>query len=187
MVRVSTKAMSKRRKIVISIVVAVFGVISVWGMYLLDGEGRLRAACDQADRVVVNLNVDPIDAQRVNNLPTLPSFEVKGRRRVAQLLEAIDLQFRWPPVTCACYGDMLFEFYEGQTLVTTVRCFHGESLAWQGWSGQGDLTADGQAALQSWLRANGCPTTEEVEAIMDEAWGTRDATEEPGPAEMSGE
>lgn len=175
----------RRKKIMVFVVVVFGGVVLLQAVCTFTREGRLRWACEDADRVVVNLNTWPERAQAAGTVPILPTFELGGTDIVAGFFEAVDLRgdlrgsglLGW---RCMCFGNVLFQFYDGDRLLATVSYHHGKSLEWRDgwWSGHADLTGKSRAALDGWLKENGCPTYDQVEQIAHEAWEAKKAAEE---------
>jgi hypothetical protein len=57
---------------------------------------------------------------------------------------------------CKCGGDLVFELYRGETLVTSVSFHHGTHLRWSdGWPSDGWLVPGGDERLCRWLAEHG--------------------------------
>jgi hypothetical protein len=132
-----------------------YGLARGWFAAPAPSEQSLRPALAGADRLRVRTGgTGQRDAGRVRTL-----FEETDPARIESVIAAIrvDPSANGPP--CPCDGQMSFEFYRDGVLIATLG-YHGRALRWEGWRGDGALTADAAAALRRWLRSHGVEVIE---------------------------
>ena len=176
-----------KRKIIVLLLAATVGVLVLAAKVAQPGvwERRLVAACQGADRIVVDLNTGP-SGRGKDAVPTFRAIEITASDAVGGLLEAVQLKTNWLNSSCRCFGDLQFRVYRRQELLPTLTLHHDKNLRWNDgkWFGDGRLTAQGRSALQRWLIGNDCPTGEEARAEKTVAWDafrakTREVAENP--------
>jgi hypothetical protein len=132
-----------------------YGLARGWFAPSAPSEQSLRRALAGADRLRVRTGgTGQRDAARERTL-----FEETDAGRIESVIASvrIDPSANGPP--CPCDGQMSLEFYRGGVLIATVG-YHGRALRWEGWRGDGALTADSAAALRRWLRTRGVEVIE---------------------------
>lgn len=143
---------------------------------------ELRAACENADRIVVNVNPIPRRADRDPGSPASVSheYEIVGGAKVAEFLSAVSF---CPSVfcfaECRCYGESAIALYSGDTLIADLRVKHGDAIAWLGgpWLGDSTLASGSYDRIEAFLVANGCPPAAERSAEFLRLWKSAEAAE----------
>ncbi len=83
-------------------------------------------------------------------------FEETDPAKIATVIHDIRIDTAKSGFHCMCCGDPSIEFYRGEELVVTLGYHHGRSVRWrEGWRGDGLMTTDSAAAMNSWLVAHG--------------------------------
>ncbi len=139
---------------------------------------RLLAACENANRLVVDLNVFP----ESQNQPELPTYEVTGREAIYDLLTAVEFEHAWTAWRCMCYGDILLKFYADDEHLATLSFHHGESFRSKNelWYGNSKLTPTACKSISDWLKHHNCPD-------CDMAYKMRHPSDESLPPSRSSE
>ena len=132
---------------------------------------RLLTACENANRLVVDLNVFPESWDR----PQLPTYEVTGSEKIKELLEAIEFEHSWTSFHCKCYGEMFLTFYHDNELLTKIGFQHGQTFRSHDklWYDDIELTPETRKHVSTWLKSNGCPDCDEADSIYASACETK--------------
>jgi hypothetical protein len=115
---------------------------------------RLADALADADSITLDPNVLPEEVRAANNVPLVPTCEIKGHDAVAAFVDALGFSRRDQP--CACYGIMRICFRRGGQAIVTLNYAHEWSLASNLYTNDGEwsnaqLTGRSQAALKLWF------------------------------------
>lgn len=142
-------------------------------------DGKLRAKCSAADRVVVHLITRPEQAPPEHVDPESGTFEVVGKSKIDQLLSTLQFGDRLGSACSGCLGDLGLCFYDGNTALKSINIHDGETVYWTHGMhrGQYELTDESKSAIREWLRANGCPTPDDAEEIALRIWKSGQASE----------
>jgi hypothetical protein len=92
-------------------------------------------------------------------------FEETEPTKIEGIIQAIRIDTASSGFHCGCCGFPSIEFYCGEALVVTLGCHHGIGIRWrEGWRGDGLMTADCAASLDTWLASRGVNWRQHPEA-----------------------
>jgi hypothetical protein len=81
-------------------------------------------------------------------------FETRDPVQITDFLNRITFAPSLMGFSCACYGDMVFEFYDGDKRIRSLALHHGVTVTIENHSyGDYDLTAKSITSLANWLNA----------------------------------
>ncbi len=136
---------------------------------------ELRSACASTDRMVIdvfpfkNASGSRTEVDRLQPYQFIGrDYEIKGREKVVEFLDTIQLAPTIPGVMCRCLGELSIEIYSGETRVAVLRPKNDDEIAWwKGpWSGDSNMTTTSVERMTDFLTRNGCPTPAERSAEL---------------------
>ncbi len=140
--------MSKKRGRELGTALVIF--VGLIGPFLLyDWKRPLRNAVANADRVTV-----------VHNWPTGPTFEIAcGNEDISELIEIIDLDFKWGNTLCRGRNAQVVRFYEDDKHLVTLNICLGADLGWDNgaWFCDAEFTEESRINFAEWFSDHGYP------------------------------
>lgn len=146
---------AKRRWVIAGLLAAGWLILSQGPLLLF--EMRVRDACRNADRLVMDFNVAPESTAFHERLSRMPALTIGGREKAQEFERMLRFKTHWSPLgfSCRCLGEAAFRIERSGQPPTVLTFHHGDSLRLRGMNG-GDfeLTQASQADLRRWLEHN---------------------------------
>ncbi|MDQ7822500.1 MAG: hypothetical protein RDV48_06860 [Candidatus Eremiobacteraeota bacterium] len=96
-----------------------------------------------------------------------PPVAVNDPFQVSEAIAMIEIDEQRSNFHCMCMGTCQIQFLREGRCLASVTMHHGQSLRWDGWEGDGMLTAESGLALSRWLAGHGHrQALEELELSM---------------------
>ena len=92
---------------------------------------------------------------------TTVTFELKDKDAIQTLVSSLSFK-KESPGYCACMGDYLITFFNGDKKLASLTYHHGTSLRWKNWDGDSDFTPESQKAWRTWFKKHGEPRFQEA-------------------------
>lgn len=169
--------MSRRRKWIFAIAVALaIPVLVVLGGSIwmtLRFRNTIREACSNADRLVIDFNVAPVDTPMHKKLGAMPKIVIGGKDKINEFRNLLDLKLLSIPGHCMCVGELAFRLERQDEPVMIITRHHGRSLRQCSLSTRVpnfELTKESNAALSSWLEQNAGEQLHNAEEEADRIW-----------------